>query len=320
MLNSPKRSSTLELRQLKYFVGVADSLHFGQAAKRLFISQPAISQQIKLLEGELGVKLFVDSKRNRYHKVELTPAGTLFLVEAKRILQLSDNAIRLVRQAGANQQVITLGAFKLILPERILGMLELFTAHFPTIEIRLVEQPNPVLVQEAVANDQIDLGMTVLPLERNGLVATPYAEVDYTILMRTDHPLSTQKAVKLKQLQQEKWIDHGPYSGLYFDLLEEACQQQGFNRQSNIVQYVPSFDLLKSMVSRGKGIAFVPASLDLRNDPNLLAMPIVNADNTPFKQVVIRHVLIHKAEQSNPLVQALSGILKEKGLTLAIYN
>ena len=300
----------MELRQLRYFAGVAEALHFGQAARRLHVSQPALSQQIKLLEGELGVELFVGIKRNRQHKVELTEAGSLFLTEAKRILHFSDQAIRIVRQAGASQQVITLGVFKLILPERIMAMLELFSTHFPTIDIRLVEQPNPVLVQDGVANDQLDLGMTVLPLERNGLTATPYAEADYAILMNRNHPLSGQQAVRLEQVQHEKWIDHGPDTGLYFAQLEDACRQAGFHRQRNIAHYVPSFDLLKSMVRLGRGISFIPVTLDLRQEPDLQAMPIINADGTPFKQVVIRHILIHKAEHPKPLVQALSGIVK----------
>lgn len=82
-----------------------------------------------------------------------------------------------------------------------MSMLELFSAHFPTIDVRLVEQPNPVVVQDCVANDQLDIGMTVLPLERNGLTARPYAEADYTILLAENHPLATQKAIKLEQLQ-----------------------------------------------------------------------------------------------------------------------
>lgn len=300
----------MELRQLRYFVGVAEELHYGHAAKRLFVSQPALSQQIKLLEGELGVELFVASKRHRHHKVELTEPGQILLTEARRILQLSEQAIRAVRQAGASQQVITLGIFKLILPQRILDMLELFSSHFPTIDIRLVELPNPALVQDYVANDQIDLGMTVLPLEQKGLTATQYTETDYTVLMNRQHLLSSQQVVRLDQLHTEKWVDHGPETGLFFGQLEEACQQAGFDRKSSIVHFVPSFDLLKSMVRLGKGIAFIPASLDLRTDPDLLSMPIVNTDGTPFKQVVIRHVLVHRSEQTKPLVQALSGLVK----------
>ncbi|GAB2575885.1 LysR family transcriptional regulator [Spirosoma areae] len=300
----------MELRQLKYFISVAEELHFGRAAQRLFISQPALSQQIKLLEAELGVDLFDAIKRTQWHKVELTDAGAIFLLEAKRILQLSEKAIRNVRQAGAKQQVVTLGVFKLILPERIMGMLELFSTHFPTVDIKLVELPNTVQVQEWVANDRVDLGMTVLPLVCEGLTATPYAEADYMILMNRDHPLATQQAVRLEQLQHEKWIDHGREAGLFFGQIEEICRQANVNRESNIVQIVPSFDLLKSMVRLGKGIAFIPASLDLQQEPHLLSMPILNADGTPFKQIVIQHVLIHKSDQPAPLAQALSELVK----------
>jgi DNA-binding transcriptional LysR family regulator len=305
----------MELRQLRYFVGVAEELHFGRAAQRLFVSQPALSHQVRLLETEIGVELFVGIKRTQLHKVELTEAGTLFLADAKRILQLSEKAIRNVRQVGAKQQVIMLGVFKLILPERIIGMLDLFSTHFPAVEIKLIELPTTVQVQEWVATDRVDMGMTVLPLTVDGLTATQYAETDYSILMNRTHPLASRKAVRLEQLQHEKWIDHGREAGLFFGQIEEICRQANVNRESNIVQLVPSFDLLKSMVRLGKGIAFIPASLDLHQEPNLLSMPIINNDGSPFKQIVIQHVLIHKAEHATPLVLALSGLLKPQMAT-----
>ena len=300
----------MELRQLKYFVGVAEELHFGHAAQKLFVSQPALSQQIKLLEGEIGVELFVGIKRRQLRKVELTEAGAAFLVEARRILQLSQKAIENARQVGAKQQVVTLGVFKLILPERIMAMLNLFSTHFPTVEIKLVELTTIEQVQEWVANERVDLGLTVLPLVFEGLTGRQYAQADYSILMNRSHPLATQSAVKLESLQQEKWIDHGREAGLFFGQIEEVCRQANFSRESNIVQVVPSFDLLKSMVRLGKGIAFIPASLDLRHEPSLLSMPIINADSTPFKQIVIQHVLIFKAERAGPLPKALAGLVQ----------
>ncbi len=302
----------MELRQLKYFAGVAEQLHFGNAARRLFISQPALSQQIKLLEAELGVELFVGISRNKLHKVELTDAGRIFLDDARRILQLSDKAVRNVRQVGAKQQVINLGVFKLILPERVMGIIELFSSQFPLVEIRLVELANPVQVQLSIASEQIDLGLSVLPLVCEGLTANQYTQADYTILMNRQHKLAHNKAVMLAQLNDEKWIDHGPEAGLFYTQLEEVCRNAGFHRESNIAHYVPSFDLLKSMVRSGKGIAFIPASLDLMQESNLVSMPIVNADGTPFKEIVIRHVLVHRSEQSSPLVQALSGLIKSQ--------
>lgn len=300
----------MEFRQLKYFVGVAEALHFGQAAKRLFVSQSALSQQIKLLEGELGVDLFVSIKRTKWHQVELTQAGALFLIDAKRILQLSEQAIQTVRQVGIDQPTVRLGIFKLILPERIVGMMELFATHFPALSVQLVELANTVEVQEWVTTDRVDLGMTVLPLVREGLVAKTYAKTNYTILMSRSHPLATQTGIRLEQLHDQKWIDVGREAGVFFGQAEEICRRANVDRAPNIVQHVPSFELLKSMVRLGKGIAFIPASLDLRQEPGLLSKPILHADGTPFDEVAIRHVLIHKSEQPNPLVQALSGLVK----------
>ncbi|QIP17328.1 LysR family transcriptional regulator [Spirosoma aureum] len=299
----------MELRQLRYFVGVAEALHFGQAARKLCVTQSALSQQIKLLEAELGTDLFVGIQRTKWHKVELTEAGTLFLVDAQRILHLSEQAVHNIQQVVAKQQRVRLGVFKLILPERIVGMLELFSAHFPALDVKIVELANTVQVQEWVANEQIDLGMTVLPLVCEGLLATPYAEADYTILMNRDHPLANQTGVLLEQLQNEKWVDVGRDAGVFFVQAEDICRLANFSRSSNIVQQVPSFDLLKSMVRLGKGIAFIPASLDLQQEPNLVSMPIINADGTSFKQIVIRHVLVHKSEQPKPLVEALAGLV-----------
>lgn len=300
----------MELRQLKYFVGIADEMHYGKAAHKLFISQPALSQQIKLLESELGVELFAKLKRTQTRKVELTSAGKTFLADARRILQLADKAVRSARQVGANEKVVTLGIFKLILPSRVMAIMELFSTHFPSIEINLVELPNPLQVQKSVFNDEVDLGLCVLPLVCEGLTASQYTEADYTILMNRNNGLAAMEAIKLTDLRNEKWIDHGPESGLFYSQLEEVCRKAGFHRERNIIQYVPSFDLLKSMIRVGKGIAFIPSSLDLTQEPELVSMPIINEDSSPFKEIVIRHVLINKSEHSSPLVQALSGLLR----------
>src|SRR4051794_10741613 len=86
----------MELRHLRYFVTLADDLHFGRAAERLFISQPALSQQIRSLEGELGLTLLERDRRG----VRLTPEGELFLIEAKAVIRQADRALEVARALG----------------------------------------------------------------------------------------------------------------------------------------------------------------------------------------------------------------------------
>lgn len=128
--------------------------------------------------------------------------------------------------------------------------------------------------------------------------------------MNRQNRLANRKAVTLAELKDEKWVDHGPEAGLFYSQLEEVCRKAGFNRENNIAHYVPSFELLKSMVRSGKGIAFIPASLDFQLEPHLLSMPIINADGTPFKEIVIRHVIVYKSEQPSALVKALGGLMR----------
>ena len=117
----------MELRQLRYFVEVAEKLHFGRAAEQLFISQPALSQQIRLLEESLGVELLDTTARKNYRKVKLTPAGKYFLAEAKKLLLQAGKLEQAIRQMPRHGQVLRLGVYKALLKERIVEFMEEFS-------------------------------------------------------------------------------------------------------------------------------------------------------------------------------------------------
>jgi DNA-binding transcriptional LysR family regulator len=302
----------MELRQLKYFIGIAEELHFGRAAEKLNVTPSALSQQIQLLEGELGVDLFDQAKRLNFRRVELTEAGIVFLEEAIKTIKQSEKAIEKARNAHKKEVIIRFGVFKTILPERVESMMELFTKHFPTIKIKIIELPSSNLVQESIHNDGVDLGLTVLPLNYNTLDCVVYNETYFGILMHKNHALNPKTTVKLDELMNEKWVDYGKEVNPFYDQIEAACRIENFSRENNITQVVPSIELLKRWINSEKGIAFVPMSLDLSKEPNLMIKPITNADGTPFKNIVIQSGLVSKKEKSIELVNKLVQLVKTR--------
>jgi DNA-binding transcriptional LysR family regulator len=295
----------LELRQLKYFIATAEELHFGHAAERLNVTPSALSQQIQLLEGELKVDLFDQQKRTTFKRVELTEAGNVFLEEARKTIKQSEIAIEKARNAHKKEKIIRFGVFKTILPERVEKMMELFTTHFPDVKVNIIEYPSSNLTQEAIHNDLLDVGLSVLPLIYKTLDSVIYSETHFGIVMNNNHALASRDAVTFKLLTNEKWVDYGKDVNPFFDDIEIACKNEGFSRETTINQIVPSIELLKRWINAGKGIAFVPITLDLSREPNLTLKPIVNNDGTPFTDIKIQSILAYKKENPTDLVNKL---------------
>ena len=299
----------MELRQLRYFVGVADELHFGRAANRLFVSQPALSQQIQLLENEIGVELFARIKRTTLRKVELTEAGVVFLVEARRILQLSEKAIETARRIGLQQKVIKLGVYKMMIRDRIVQIIKLFSANFPEIEFKIVEYPTFLAVQDALIDETIDLGATLLPLKYPQLASTSLRKGTIRVILPDNHRLVTKPTLTLEDLKNEKWIEINKSIHTVFEEIERMCKSAGFSRESFIVQEVSSIELLGGLVGLGIGIAFVPTFFDASKLSGVVSKDLVNQDGSPFSEVEINQAVAYKSEKVSPTIQALVGLV-----------
>src|SRR5450755_371745 len=157
----------MELRHLRYFVAVAEDLHFGRAANRLHTSQSSLSQQVRNLESELKVDLLRRVKRH----VELTPAGKRFLQEAREILAAAERAAGLARETAREEsKKIVIG----ISPETdwaFLGKaLRLFGEHAPSVEV-LFQNLTPAAQIEALRMGRIDIGFVGLPMDSKGVVS-----------------------------------------------------------------------------------------------------------------------------------------------------
>lgn len=295
----------MELRQLKYFVGVAEELHFGRAAQRLFISQPALSQQVKQLEQEIGVELFVGIRRTRQHRVELTEAGTVFLVEARRILQLSAQAVENARRIGLRQTTVRLGVYKMMIRDRIVEIVKLFAGHFPDTELKIMEFPTFLAVQDALLDETIELGATLLPLQAPQLAASSFRAGTLQVILARDHPLAARPVLTLDELKGEKWIEINKSLHTVFEEIEQMCRRAGFSREPFIVQEVSSIELLGGLVGLGIGIAFVPTFFDAGRVPGVVAKALVNADGSPFAGVVLNQAVAYKVGKVSAAMQAL---------------
>jgi DNA-binding transcriptional LysR family regulator len=189
----------VELRRLRYFVAVAEELHFRRAAIQLHVAQPALSQQVRKLESELGVELLLRNKRN----VALTPAGVVFLDEARRVLRMADEAARAARAARSG----TVGALRVghvadALPTRFYRTVASFAASHPGVTLSAETLPARRAIEDVRAG-RLDVAVVALPAPVAGLDVTSL-DVEGTVAAVSDrHLLSGRPAIPLQRLADE---------------------------------------------------------------------------------------------------------------------
>ncbi|NMO14601.1 LysR family transcriptional regulator [Pyxidicoccus fallax] len=246
----------MELRHLRYFVAVAEELHFARAARRLHIVQPALSMQIKALEEELGTRLL---ERTRRH-VELTEAGRLFLEEARQTLEQAERAARVAKRAGRGELGrIELGySVNAAYSGVLAGTLKAFRQRAPDIEVRLHEL-HAFDQREALLEGRIHVGFITAPGLRlpPELAGVRVGAWPLMVALPSDHPLARRERIPAKLLVEEPFVD---FTGAKDEQGLPLMQRLGgFSpriryRSTNIMAVI-------SLVAAGFGVALVPASI-----------------------------------------------------------
>lgn len=248
----------MELRHLRYFIAVAEELHFGRAAQVLGISQPPLSQQIQALEQEVGARLFERTNR----RVELSEAGRLFLHEARLVLAQVDKAADVARRA----QLGELGELKIgftssapfnsTIPQAIFA----FRQAFPAVHLNLREMSSTE-VAESLVDESIQVGlMRPLPLP-DSLSVIELMREPLVAVLNADHPLveGSERGLHLAQLAEEPFVffprTYG--SGLYAQLLNLA-RDAGFS--PHFAQEAGEAMTIIGLVAAGLGVSVLPAS------------------------------------------------------------
>src|SRR6185503_14972012 len=192
----------MELRQLRTFVAVAEQRHFARAASLCNLSQPAVSHQIALLEGELGAKLLNRAAR----RVSLTVAGEVFLEEARRILAAVDRAHeRMQEVARGAVGRIRLGATATPGLYMLPPLLAAYRKTHPTFDLQL-EIGSTHAIAERVARNDLDMGILAGPLPTTDLQARQLSQDELVVIALPDSPLARARAVKPSQLEAETWL------------------------------------------------------------------------------------------------------------------
>lgn len=250
-----------DLRQLRYFVEVAETLSFTQAAQRLHISQPPLSQQILALEGDLGVRLL---DRNR-RRVALTEPGRIFLIEAKAILARAESARTVVAEAAAGftgQLKLAYAAsvsFHPALPETLLR----FSHAAVGVSLHLGEMPTKAQY-DAILSGQIDLGL--LRAQPEGIANARQLNVEIidheplVLALPARHRLAGREAVRMEELAKERFVaPPRSEAATLIDRLTLLADKARF--RPNVRQEAQQIPSLLPLVAAGLGIALVPASL-----------------------------------------------------------
>jgi DNA-binding transcriptional LysR family regulator len=248
----------MELRHLRYFLAVAEELNFTRAARRLNIAQPPLTQQIKALEAEMGVKLF---DRTGY-RVELTDAGKSFVPQVARILADVRNAVLIAKQAAAGD----VGHVRVGFTESssfnplVTAAFRRFRAVYPEVEVSLEENPSTVLAT-ALRDGRIDAAFVRPPLRTvEGLALHIIDEEEMVVAVSNGHRLADRADLEMKDLADETFVLYPRLEGPGLaDTVIAACEKAGFSPK--VKQYTPQLSSTINLVAASMGVSVVPASM-----------------------------------------------------------
>ena len=245
----------MELRQLRYLVALADERHFTRAAAREHIAQPALSQQIRRLEAEVGLALVERTTR----RVALTDAGELLVARARRILaELDDAQAELGALAGVKGGRLAIGALHTMGPVDLSLLLASFHRNHPAVDLTVREQSSEELA-EMLRDDVIDLAFLSVTerIQSHELQLHRLVTEELVVVLPPQHPLAQREALSLAELADGAFISFRAGSRLR-ELLESAAADAGF--EPRIALESNESRRIRSLVSSGLGVAILPRS------------------------------------------------------------
>ncbi|HEY7063164.1 MAG TPA: LysR family transcriptional regulator [Chloroflexota bacterium] len=262
----------MELRHLRYFVAVAEELHFGRAAARLHIAQPPLSRQIQQLEAELGVALFDRGQR----RVRLTDAGAVFLGEARAVLARAEQAAEAARRAARGEVgSLVIGFIGAASYSVLPAVVPAFRARLPAAELVLHEMTTAEQL-DALRAGRIRAGFVRPPVAGPALAAEIILREPLVVALPAGHPLAARRRLAVAALADEPWVlfPRRLAADLY-DQIMALCERAGF--RPRVAQEALQMQTVARLVGAGSGVSLVPRSVQQLHGAGVAYRPLRDA-------------------------------------------
>ncbi len=302
----------MNLKQLEYFIAVAESLNFTKAAKKCFISQTAMTLQIQSLERTVGVPLLIRDK----HHVELTAAGKVYLAKARSLLNHSDEAIKLARTAAEGfSGVLNIGFARGYEQSNFSRTLRDFRERYPNISYKLLRDNSGMLYRH-LENGDCDIIFNLSPQFREYPNLSHYFMKKFPLVavLYPGHPLENRLSLRYRDLAEEDFIIMRP-EGRTDDETEEVllCYNRG-GFIPRIALRDPEVQTVLLLVSAGLGIAILPeyAVRYIHTAKNLVIIPLLKEDQT---EETIDFEICRNPANQNPAIEKMMDWIREQHIT-----
>jgi len=290
----------IEFRHLRYFLAVAETLHFSKAAAQLGMAQPPLSQQIRSLERMLGYPLFDRTTRG----VRLTKVGQFFRERALNTVAKMQADVEIARRLGSGQEgVLTVGFSGSVMLTTLPKAIERYRRLYPRVELRLRELFTAEQIH-ALLDGTLDLGFLRDGEPREGLSMESILQERFIVALPSRHKLARHAFIRPADLRNEPFVLFArPMGPLAFDRTFACCEEEGF--RPNVVQEAPQWPTVVRLVAAGSGISLVPACVASFGMPGVV-----------YKKLVSRHWTSIdvglKPDLDNPAVAAFLAIVRQQ--------
>ncbi|WP_022929331.1 LysR substrate-binding domain-containing protein [Patulibacter americanus] len=285
----------VELRHLRYFVAVAEELHFGRAAERLHMAQPPLSQAIRRLEEAVGCELLARTSRS----VRLTAAGTAFLDRARRTLRNVEADVHEARSIGRGETgLLNVGFVGSATLTTLPGILRRHLDAYPGVQLRLHESHTSQVIAGLLAGD-VDLGIVRDPEPTGGLVATTLTDEPFVAVLPAGHPHAGDASVSVAALEGTPFVSPPRSGGVRaFEKPLTLCEEHGF--RPTVAHEASHWLTILRLVGAGLGVTIAPACVRRIATDDVACVAL---DET---RVTSELVLLHREGEARPMVDAFA--------------